>query len=68
MSSFLIFDIETIVDPELPIVDGPDAVHEEVARMAERRRHASLNRCTASLQRRVSSSSVEKGSSESRDV
>lgn len=25
MSSFLIFDIETIVDPELPIVDGPDA-------------------------------------------
>lgn len=25
MSSFLIFDIETVVDPELPIVDGPDA-------------------------------------------
>lgn len=25
MGSFLIFDIETIVDPELPIVDGPDA-------------------------------------------
>jgi predicted PolB exonuclease-like 3'-5' exonuclease len=25
MSSFLVFDIETIVDPELPIVDGPDA-------------------------------------------
>jgi predicted PolB exonuclease-like 3'-5' exonuclease len=25
VGSFLIFDIETIVDPELPIVDGPDA-------------------------------------------
>lgn len=25
VSSFLVFDIETIVDPELPIVDGPDA-------------------------------------------
>jgi len=25
MSSFLIFDIETIVDPELPILDGPDS-------------------------------------------
>lgn len=25
MNSFLIFDIETIVDPELPILDGPDA-------------------------------------------
>ncbi len=25
MGSFLIFDIETVIDPELPIVDGPDA-------------------------------------------
>ncbi len=25
MSSYLIFDIETIVDPELPILDGPDS-------------------------------------------
>lgn len=25
MGSFLVFDIETVVDPELPIVDGPDA-------------------------------------------